>query len=314
MHGAKPLQRYELTRVRDRISFLYVEKSTLARDKNAITIRSDEGTTYVPAASLACIMVGPGTRITHQGMSLLGECGVSTVWVGEQGIRYYAHGRSLAASTRYLVKQAELVSNTRSRVAVARAMYEKRFPAEDVSDLTMQQLRGREGARVKKIYREHSERTGVEWGKRDFDATDFEAGDDINKALSAAHTCLYGLTHAVIASIGASPGLGFVHHGHERAFVYDIADLYKAEVTIPLAFDVAAEMPLDIGSAVRLRSREIINKKKLIPQIISDVTDLFFSEQDAESALDSLGGADNVIHLWDPRGAVAGGTNYDGDS
>lgn len=111
MHGSVPLERYELTRIRDRLSFLYIEKATIARDRNALTIRAEEGTTYVPGAGLACLMVGPGTRITHQGMSLLGECGVSTVWVGEQGIRYYAHGRSLAASTRYLVRQAELVSN-----------------------------------------------------------------------------------------------------------------------------------------------------------------------------------------------------------
>ncbi len=310
MQGSRPLERYELTRIRDRASFLYVEKATIARDRNALTIRAEEGVTYVPGAGLACLMAGPGTRITHQGMSLLGECGVSTVWVGEQGIRYYAHGRSLAASTRYLVKQAELVSNPRSRVAVARAMYAMRFPQEDVSGLTMQQLRGREGARVRKIYREESERTGVEWNRRDFDAEDFDASDEINKALSAAHTCLYGLVHAVIAALGASPGLGFVHHGHERAFVYDVADLYKAEVTIPTAFEVTAENPPDIGSAVRYRVRDSISTGRVIESIIRDVTQLFFSADEVDAALDSLAG-DNVISLWDPKGAVAGGTNYE---
>ncbi|MCQ9387253.1 type I-E CRISPR-associated endonuclease Cas1e [Brevibacterium sp. 50QC2O2] len=313
MQGSKPLERYELTRVRDRLSFLYVERATIARDRNALTIRTEEGTTYAPGAGLACLMVGPGTRITHQGMSLLGECGVSTVWVGERGIRYYAHGRSLASSTRYLVKQAELVSNVRGRVAVARAMYAMRFPDEDVSGLSMQQLRGREGARVKRIYKEESERTGVPWRRRDFDAMDFDASDGINAALSAAHTCLYGLTHAVIAAIGASPGLGFVHNGHERAFVYDIADLYKAEITIPLAFDVAAEDPPDIGSAVRHRARDAINTGHIISRMISDITTLFFKPEEAPAALDSLGRDDNVISLWDPKGIVAGGANYDED-
>ncbi|WP_453985501.1 type I-E CRISPR-associated endonuclease Cas1e [Brevibacterium casei] len=311
MQGSVPLERYELTRIRDRLSFLYVEKATIARDRNALTIRTEEGTTYAPGAGLACIMVGPGTRITHQGMSLLGECGVSAIWVGEQGIRYYAHGRSLASSTRYLVRQAELVSNVRSRVAVARAMYAQRFPDEDVSTLSMQQLRGREGARVRRIYRDEAARTGVPWNRREFDFDDFDASDDINRALSASHVCLYGITHAVVAALGASPGLGFVHHGHERAFVYDIADLYKAELTIPIAFDVAAEAPPDIGSSVRFRVRDTVHRFRAIDKIVDDVTRLLFEPAEAEDALNSLGFDDNVVQLWDPNGLHAGGTNFE---
>lgn len=308
------MERYELTRIRDRLSFLYVEKATIARDRNALTIRTEEGETYVPGAGLACLMVGPGTRITHQGMSLLGECGVSTVWVGEQGVRYYAHGRSLASSTRYLVRQAELVSNVRSRLAVARAMYAQRFPTEDVSALTMQQLRGREGARVRRIYREEAERTGVMWNRRDFDFSDFDASDEINKALSAAHVCLYGITHAVLTALGASPGLGFVHHGHERAFVFDIADLYKAEFTIPLAFDVAAAAPPDVSSEVRYQVRDRVHEFRVIDRIVDDVTKLLFKPAEVEEALESLGFDDNVVRLWDPKGLLRGGTNFESES
>lgn len=311
MKGSSPLERYELTRIRDRVSFLYVEKATIARDRNALTIRAEEAVTYVPGAGLACLMVGPGTRISHQGMSLLGECGVSTVWVGERGVRYYAHGRSLASTTRYLTKQAELVSNVRSRLAVARKMYELRFPNEDVTSLSMQQLRGREGARVKGIYRAESERTGVSWKRRNFDVESFDASDDINMALSAAHSCMYGLVHAVITAIGASPGLGFVHNGHERSFVYDIADLYKAHYSIPVAFDVTSELPPDIGAEVRYRMRDSINTGHLIESIIRDITALFFAENEANDALDSLGDESNIVRLWDPRGTVAGGTNYE---
>ncbi|RBP65570.1 CRISPR-associated Cas1 family protein [Brevibacterium sanguinis] len=300
--------------MRDRLSFLYVERATIARDRNALTIRTDEGITYVPGAGLACLMAGPGSRITHQGMSLLGECGVSTVWVGEKGIRYYAHGRSLASSTRYLVRQAELVSNVRSRVAVARAMYAQRFPGEDVSGLSMQQLRGREGARVRQIYRAESQRSGVPWTHRNFDFDDFDASDEINRALSAAHVCLYGIVHAVVAALGASPGLGFVHNGHERAFVYDIADLYKADITIPLAFDVTAESPPDIGAAVRYRVRDLVYESRVVDRTIDDVTRLLFEPAEVESALDSLGLDSNVVQLWDPKGLVEGGTNYHVDS
>lgn len=71
---------------------------------------------------------------------------MAVVWVGEQGVRQYAHGRSLNHSSRILQAQAKLVSNQRSRVAVARKMYQMRFPNDDVSDLTMAELRGKEAA------------------------------------------------------------------------------------------------------------------------------------------------------------------------
>lgn len=168
LSGTAPPTRQELGRVGDRFSFVYVERCTVHRDANAITATDQEGVTHIPAAGLGCLLMGPGARITHAAMSLLGDCGASVVWVGENGVRYYAHGQPLAKSARLLQAQARLVSNTRTRLAVARAMYSHRFPGEDVSALTMQQLRGREGARVRRVYREHAERTGVIWGRRDY--------------------------------------------------------------------------------------------------------------------------------------------------
>jgi len=137
-------------------------------------------------------------------------------------------------------------------------MYAMRFSDEDVSSYTMQQLRGREGARVRRIYREQSLRTGVPWNRRDYDPENFENSDLINMALSAAHTCLYGIIHAVIVAVGCSPGLGFVHTGHARSFVYDIADLYKAEITVPIAFDVAASGPVDVEAETRHAVRDAV--------------------------------------------------------
>ena len=123
----------------------------------------------IPAAMISVLMLGPGTEITHRAMELIGDTGTSIVWVGERGVRLYAHGRSLTKSSRLLEQQALLVSNRRSRLAVARRMYQLRFPEEDVSKLTMQQLRGREGARVRQIYRVYSEKYGVEWTRREYD-------------------------------------------------------------------------------------------------------------------------------------------------
>lgn len=246
--GTPPPDLTELVRARDRISFIYVERAVIHRDQNAITATDERGTIHIPAAALGALLLGPGTRVTHQAMVLLAESGSTAVWVGERGVRYYAHGRSLARSSRLVEAQARLVSNQSSRLAVARSMYLMRFAGEAVDSATMQQLRGREGARVRRVYRENAQRTGVSWQKRDYDVEDFEAGDTINMALSAAHTCLYGMVHAVIVALGCSPALGFVHTGHVRSFVYDVADLYKAEITIPIAFDVAASNPSEVGS------------------------------------------------------------------
>ncbi len=146
------------------------------------------------------------------------------------------------------MRQAALVSNMRSHLSVAKKMYQMRFPDEEVSGLTMQQLRGREGARVRGIYRQESAKWNVPWNGRQYDPEDYASGDAVNQALSAGHACLYGLAHAVIAALGCSPGLGFVHVGHECSFVYDVADLYKAETTIPVAFEIAAQEVDDVGA------------------------------------------------------------------
>ena len=187
MQGAVPPSSSELFRSSDRLSFVYVEHATISRADSAVTFVKEEGVVHCPAASLSALLLGPGTRITHQAMALLGECGTTVVWVGEQGVRYYASGKSVARSSRLLIAQAKLVSNTRSRLAVARMMYQWRFPGEDTSELTMQQLRGREGARVRSVYRQWSERTGVPWERREYDPNNFGDGSPINQALSAAH-------------------------------------------------------------------------------------------------------------------------------
>lgn len=151
--GAKKAELLELPRVSDRISFLYVEHSKINRQDSAITVTDRRGVARIPAAMISVLMLGPGTEITHRAMELIGDTGTGIVWVGERGVRLYAHGRALTRSSRLLECQAKLVSNRRSRLAVARKMYQLRFPDEDVSGLTMQQLRGREGARVRQVYR-----------------------------------------------------------------------------------------------------------------------------------------------------------------
>lgn len=291
-----------LPQIRDRMTFLYLEHCTLNRQDGAITVTEERGCVHVPAASISALVLGPGTRITHRGMELIGDSGVTVVWVGENGVRYYASGRPLTHRAGLLMRQAALVSNMRSHLSVARKMYQMRFPEDDVSGLTMQQLRGREGARVRRIYRQASEKWNIPWNGRQYDPEDYAAGDPVNQALSAGHACLYGLAHAVIAALGCSPGLGFVHVGHECSFVYDVADLYKAETTIPIAFEIAAQNAPDIGAAVRRRMRDEMMRLHLLERMTKDIQFLLNEE---ETPLEA-----DVVRLWDESGTVKNATSY----
>ena len=291
-----------LPQIRDRMTFLYLEHCTLNRQDGAITVTEERGCVHVPAASISALLLGPGTRITHRGMELIGDSGVTVVWVGENGVRYYASGRPLTHRSGLLMRQAALVSNMRSHLSVARKMYQMRFPEDDVSGLTMQQLRGREGARVRRIYRQASEKWNIPWNGRQYDPEDYAAGDPVNQALSAGHACLYGLAHAVIAALGCSPGLGFVHVGHECSFVYDVADLYKAETTIPIAFEIAAQDAPDIGAAVRRRMRDEMMRLHLLERMTKDIQFLLNEE---ETPLEA-----DVVRLWDESGTVKNATSY----
>jgi CRISPR-associated protein Cas1 len=295
-----------LPQIRDRMSFLYLEHCKINRQDAAITVTDVRGTVHIPSASLSVLLLGPGTNVSHRAMELIGDSGTSVVWVGEHGVRYYAHGRSLTHSSRLLIQQAALVSNVRTRIAVARKMYQLRFPKEDVSGLTMQQLRGREGSRVRAVYRRMSKKTGVPWNGREYDPNDFGSGDLVNMALSAAHACLYGIVHSVIVALGCSPGLGFVHTGHERSFVYDIADLYKSEITVPIAFQVAAQQPKDIGHTTRHRVRDAISSGRILQQAVRDIRFLLLGEEASKDEKDT-----EVLFLWDDKvGSVAYGVSY----
>jgi len=303
--GTPPATVGQLSRISDRITFLYLEHAIVHRDGNAITVRDERGVIHVPAATIASVMLGPGTSVTHQAMMLLADSGACTVWMGEHGVRYYAHGRPLARTSRLLEAQAALVTNQSSRLRVAREMYAMRFSGEDTSPFTMQQLRGREGARVRSAYREAAKEHGVDWKTRNYRPDDFESGDDLNMALSAATACLYGLVHAVVVALGCAPGLGFVHTGHDRSFVYDIADLYKVEIAVPVAFRVVAKGSEDVGADVRRAMRDAMHEAHLLERCTRDLHRLLGSEgaKDADYLID-------VVELWDRRERLASGQNH----
>lgn len=294
--GAKKAELTELPKISDRVSFIYVERAKINRVDSAITILDYRGTVRLPAAMIGVLLLGPGTDISHRAIELIGDTGTTVIWVGERGVRFYAGGTPLAHSTKFLEKQATLVSNNRTRLDVARKMYEMRFKGEEVSKFTMQQLRGREGARIRKVYRKLSKEYKVEWSGREYKVDDYDDGTPVNKALSAANVSLYGVCHSVIAALGMSPGLGFVHTGHDKSFVYDIADLYKAEITIPIAFKIASEANEndDVGTLARLAVRDKMVDGKLLKKIVDDLQYLMKVEDDEQIEID-------VLNLWDDK-------------
>lgn len=295
-----------LPRIGDRVTFIYVEHSKINRVDSAITVAEERGTVRIPSAMVGVLFLGPGTDISHRAVELLSDTGTTIAWVGERGVRYYAGGRPLAHSTGLLEKQAKLVSNTETRLKVARKMYQMRFPGEDVSKLTMQQLRGREGARIRNLYRKEAKEHNVKWICRDYDPDDFAGGSVVNQALSAANVALYGLCHSVIVALGMSPGLGFVHTSHDKSFVYDIADLYKAEYTIPVAFKLGEELNTsdDIGRIARLQVRDKFIDGKIIELIVKDLQYLMDIKEEEKVDIE-------IINLWDDKeGLVKNGFNY----
>ena len=281
----------ELPKLKDSISYLYIEHAIIEQNDTAIVAIKKEGKIPIPIAAMTCLLLGPGTRVTHAAIRALCDNGCMAIWCGENATRFYAAGIGETRSAKNLLKQAGACMDQDKHLEVAKRMYQIRFSKMKTDGMTLQQLRGREGARMRKIYREQAKKWDVSWDGRKYDAEDFSASDPVNQALSAGNVCLYGLASAVITALGCAPSLGFIHVGHEFSFAYDIADLYKAEVTIPLAFELAAEEPPDLPNIMRRRVRNVFSETKLLERMVKDVKYLLQESQPQEQQ--------EVVYLWD---------------
>lgn len=303
-----------LPRVRDSWTYLYAERCKIDRDEKAIALHDEQGKTPVPCAMLSALMLGPGASITHAAIQTLADNGCLVLWTGEEGVRFYASGQGETRSSRNLIHQARLASDPALRLQVVRRMYLHRFDVHLDPNLTLQQIRGLEGVRVRDTYARFSRETGVPWRGRSYQRQDWGAADPINRALSAANSCLYGICHSAIVAAGYSPGLGFIHTGDMRSFVLDTADLYKTRVSIPVAFEVVGEGGSNLETRIRYRMRDFFKEHRVLPAIIADIA--WVLKVTPESEVDS-GGPDIDAEpgiptgLWDPdAGVVASGVNY----
>lgn len=260
-----------LPKLRDSLSYLYIEHAVIERDHAALLVLQETGRTTVPTANLSLLLIGPGTSLTHAAIALLAENGTSIVWVGEDGNKFYAQGTGETRRADHLLRQAQMASNPEKRLQVVMRMYAYRFGYELDPGLSIEQIRGMEGARVKNAYADASRKYGVEWSGRNYDRSNWANADPVNRALSAANALLNGICHAAIVSGGYSPGLGFLHTGLQLSFVYDIADLYKTRFTIPVAFSTAAQGLEHIEKRTREACRDMFREQKLLRQILPDI-------------------------------------------
>lgn len=261
--------------LKERSTLIFVEKCLIDVRDGAFVLMDKNGIRkQVPVAGLACLMLEPGVRISHMAVHLAATVGTLLVWVGEGGVRLYASGQPGGARSDKLLYQAKLALDEKLRLKVVRKMFEMRFKDVPPANRSVDQLKGIEGARVRKSYELMAKQHGVAWKGRRYDPKDWEAGDQANRAISAATSCLYGLTEAAVLAAGYAPAIGFLHTGKPLSFVYDIADLFKAEMILPLAFRLAARKPPNIDRAVRLGCRDVFREKKLLKQIIPTIEEV----------------------------------------
>jgi CRISPR-associated protein Cas1 len=259
--------------IKDRLSVLFIERCRIdVVDGAFVSIADDDTHTHIPIGGVACVMLEPGTRISHRAVQLCAIVGTLITWVGEGAVRLYSAGQPGGARSDKLLYQAKLALDDELRLKVVRKMFELRFHEKPPERRSVQQLQGIEGARVRAMYKNLAQQYGVPWKGRKYDVNDWEAGDTINKCLNSATSCLYGVTEAAILAAGYAPSIGFIHTGKSRSFVFDIADIIKFETVVPVAFRMAKKHPhanaeREVRRACRDMFRESHVLKRLIPLI-----------------------------------------------
>jgi CRISPR-associated protein Cas1 len=258
--------------MKERVSLLFIEYGEIDVIDGAFVVVDKTGIrTQIPVGSIACLMLEPGTRVSHRAAALASRVGTLLVWVGEAGVRLYSAGQPGGARADRLLYQAKLALDDAARLKVVRKMYEVRFGEPSPQHRSVEQLRGIEGARVRKTYELLAKRYGVVWQHRNYDAHEWGSGDIPNRCMSSATACPYGITEAAVLAAGYAPAVGFIHTGKPLSFVYDIADLVKFDTVVPVAFKIAAREPANPEREVRLACRDVFRQthllKKLIPLI-----------------------------------------------
>ncbi|MGH8729639.1 MAG: type I-E CRISPR-associated endonuclease Cas1e [Burkholderiales bacterium] len=261
--------------IKERLSILFIEKGQLDVLDGAFVVVDKNGVrTHIPVGGVACLMLEVGTRVSHAACALAARAGTLLVWIGEAGVRLYSAGQPGGARADRLLYQARLALDPALRLKVVRKMYAMRFGEDPPARRSVEQLRGIEGVRVRELYKRIARKYGIEWKARNYDTEDWDRGDVPNRCLSSATACLYGVTEAAVLAAGYAPAVGFIHTGKPLSFVYDIADVYKFETVVPVAFRIAAQTPANPEQQVRLGCRDIFRQTNLLERIIPGIEEV----------------------------------------
>jgi CRISPR-associated protein Cas1 len=261
--------------LKERVSIVFVEKGRLdVIDGSFVVVDKNGVRTHLPVGGLACLMLEPGTRISHAAVALAARAGCLLVWVGEAGVRLYAAGQPGGARSDRLLYQARLALDEDARLKVVRKMYALRFGEDPPGRRSIDQLRGIEGARVRAMYANLARVHGVHWRGRRYDPSEWDASDLPNRCLSAATSALYGICEAAVLAAGYAPAIGFLHTGKPLSFVYDVADVWKFETVVPLAFRIAARSPVQPEGEVRRACRDAFRKANILERLIPGIEEM----------------------------------------
>ena len=255
---------------------LFVEDGTL----RFMCTKSDDldaGDYAIPYQNVSLILLGPGSTVSHDVLRVLARHGTLLAAVGEGGTKFYTAPPMGQGHSNVARAQARLWANADERQSMARRMYAFRFgkilPHRDITV-----LRGIEGARMKETYKLAADRFHIPWEGRRYDRSKPNATDIPNQAINHAATFVECAADIAVAAVGALPPLGFIHEDSSNAFTLDIADLFRVEVTIPLAFKVARKALDDSGliveRALRREAAMEFRRSKLISTMIDRIKDL----------------------------------------
>lgn len=262
---------------------LYVEAGTL-RFLTAGDGDLEGGDYALPFQMVSCLLLQPGTTVTHDALRLLHRHGTSLVFVGVDGVRFYASLPAGPDVARRARRHAELWADPDRRVDVARRMFEWRMGELPARVRDLDALRGIEGSRMKKTYRNLAAQYGVPWDGRRYDRADPEAADVVNQAINHASSALEGAAMTAVAVTGALPQLGFIHEDPGHAFALDLSDLYRDTVLLPAAFGAARLVREQRRGPVERVSRkttgELIRQESVVVGMIDRIKELLDADDD----------------------------------
>lgn len=266
--------------LKDRAALVFIERAQLdVEDGCFVAIDADGVRTVIPVGGIACLLLEPGTRVSHRAVALAAHAGTLLTWVGEGAVRLYSAGRPGGERADRLLWQAQIALDESARLRVVRRMYEIRFGEAAPLRRSIDQLRGIEGVRVRETYALLARQYCVDWTRRAYEVGQWEAADTPNRCLSSATACLHGLCEAAVLAAGYSPAIGFLHTGKALSFVYDIADLWKLQTVVPEAFRIAGlaqkgRLQVPMERAVRQACRDAFRRSGLLAKIIPQIEEV----------------------------------------